>query len=234
MKKHSAACQFTLIELLTVIGIIAILAAILMPTLKTAREEARRIYCINNIRQIGIGLSAYADTSNREAPPFSYNNTHLAHADHVYIGDKWDGMGLLISNNFIQNPAILYCSSDHFTSSTNVNWTQFSKSPSPGAKIMTSYIYRAPDSPVWEEKAAWKQKNEKWRSPNAAIVADAFGSRENCAAHPNGINILYGDGHAKWGQILLSDQIQEIENKNTHEESCNATMAKGWLPMDTM
>ena len=231
MKRGSAICQFTLIELLTVIGTIAILATILIPTLKTAREEGRRVYCINNLRHIGIALAGYTNSYRREAPPFLYNNTHLSHADHVYIGSRWDGMGLLISNNFIQDPTLFYCSSNHFT---NDQWRKFSTSPSPETKIMTRYIYRAPDSPVWEGKAAWKQKNEKWSSPHAALVTDAFGSRENCAAHPNGINILFGDGHAKWGQILLSDQIQEIENKNTHEESSNVTMAKGWIPMDTM
>ena len=52
--------SFTLLELLTVIGIIAILAGILLPSLSSAQERARRSQCNNNLRQIGLALEVYA------------------------------------------------------------------------------------------------------------------------------------------------------------------------------
>jgi len=76
--------SFTLIELLVVIAIVAVLAALLLPSLQGARRAARTAYCINNQKQIFLGLELYRDDSNGRLPP---GDPSIPQSDNEY--GKW-------------------------------------------------------------------------------------------------------------------------------------------------
>src|SRR2546423_733990 len=83
MKLHRSQSQskgFTLVELLVVIGIIALLLSILLPSLSRARETANRVKCGSNLRQIGQAMMLYANENQGAYPRTYYNGTAAAPA----------------------------------------------------------------------------------------------------------------------------------------------------------
>ncbi|AHF89237.1 N-terminal cleavage protein [Opitutaceae bacterium TAV5] len=85
---------FTLIELLTVIAIIGILAAILIPVTGTVREKAKKAQCVSNLHQIGIGLLAYANDNKAGRLPRGHPTEGRTLWDTYASGDPRGAAGL--------------------------------------------------------------------------------------------------------------------------------------------
>ena len=115
---------FTLIELLVVIAIIGILAAMLMPALAAAKNKARKIACVNNLKQVTVSFRLFEGDNNDQYPMQMYPNTGATTNTALTY--------FQITSNYLNTPKILFCPSDtiHGNAATNfvnlsTNFTYF-------------------------------------------------------------------------------------------------------------
>jgi prepilin-type N-terminal cleavage/methylation domain-containing protein/prepilin-type processing-associated H-X9-DG protein len=78
------AYAFTLLELLVVIAIIAILASLLLPVLSAAKKRAAQAACINNLKQLGLGMQMYVDDNRDTFPGMASQHSGFQSSDWIY------------------------------------------------------------------------------------------------------------------------------------------------------
>ncbi len=141
---HGGWGGFTLVELLVVIGIIAIMISILLPSLRKAREAALRVSCASNLRQLVVALHIYGNDNHGQLPNGSnYNGWALfwwtLNPDPKVGDEDTVGRGFIaIYPKYIRNPAVFYCPS------SELQWNYYV------VQDVLGLPYDPTDTPWWE------------------------------------------------------------------------------------
>jgi len=216
---------FTLVELLVVVAIIALLAAILVPVFGVARENARRTQCLNNMKQIGMALIQYAQDNDETLPLQGVPGTFVA-SGNQYGADinlffaptsPPNYFGALLP--YVKNRQVFICPDEQPSTMAGTIPTVDGDTAYMGNGVLMQCPLSKmgnPSSLVWIQER-YLRLSYLYMRPGIIVNTSGFpttsppsyqtwhnfanGIENYSDNHFNGGNLLFADGHAKWRQI---------------------------------
>lgn len=219
--RSRAPAGFTMVELLTVIAILALLAALILPCIAVASQAGRRTACLSNLRQVGLGIQSYAgDFDGRipfgpTAPPFTspssfYPSTGAPTSLLSLQNGRPVGLGLLLAAHLASQPRVLFCPGADQPQDAVAELSRVGTGQAQG-----SYYYRHGSNPLLFDTPAGNGATQtrldnpglnRLGQPLRALALDTqflsppdlvnFDVRPRTHHRRSTVNILFTDGHA--------------------------------------
>jgi prepilin-type processing-associated H-X9-DG protein len=218
--RHRAgvAVAFTLVELLVVVGIIAVLVALLLPALAAARRSAEKIRCAARLRAVGHAAAMYAQENRLFVPFAAYANVSANLVQQpVYTSTPPSSYqlysGLLVHRYLGGSVEQIFC-----PSGDDKGWLpqqELFRRPSGAWQVWTNYIHRGTTMELWPKltrsRQGWMQ-DWYWTRASPMLVGDAVN-------HSDGINCLYSDGSVVFHKLppVWRDNTIEAWTQVDHE-----------------
>lgn len=234
-RRHTTRSGFTLVELLVVIGIVAVLVAILLPALTKAHEASLRTTCLSNLRQVHGSFQLYA-LDNKDRVPLGYRGGRKQWNSMVYsaTAGRLVLFGVLYGKGAMSQPRVFFCPAETnpkamFNTPDNP-WPPGPESD-PSKSVNAGYgcrpLIEIPDDP--SPGTAPFPRLSAFRG--RAIFADPVSTPIHLdTRHRSGINVLFGDGSAHWVERAVFNR--ELEQCPTISPDANAYQESIWAMLD--
>ncbi|MDP7009495.1 MAG: prepilin-type N-terminal cleavage/methylation domain-containing protein [Phycisphaerales bacterium] len=215
---RSSCGGFSLLELLVVLSITSLLTGLLMPTLSTARESARRVACGAHQREIGHAIAMYAGDHRGRMPvasvldqqdpdPTELSLARKAYAENAPLpsakfarstvpqpldDEHWDGLGRLAQWHYCDSPDCFYCPShegEHQLSKLADEWYEGTRKTNNA--LYTNYQY------VGHKDWRKNTRRRLLEGSKLVLATDSLRTKDDFS-HGSGMNMLLGDGSVSW------------------------------------
>jgi type II secretory pathway pseudopilin PulG len=195
---------FSLVELIVVMGVAVLLMGLLMPAMSQVRENAHKIVCSSNQRQLGQAIYTYAGANKEKLPyasalhmpggqePRPENLMAVRGPVHSNLNPNgWDGLGLLAFHGYCSAGQCFYCPSHHGNHPFERYQSQWRLEAAP-AVIFSNFHYSGDVNWVNGEKRSLHQP-----SSTMVLATDGLKTSQDFN-HETGMNVLRGDGSVIW------------------------------------
>lgn len=231
-----------MVDLMVSLAIVAVLIALMFPAISLVRESTRKVVCGSNLRQVGLGVSLYAQDERDFLPdsvflPVAARQTSGAwmpdRMDTVLLPEdefplrlreRFDGMGLLVDREYISAPNIFYCPSHRgsFTfADAEDKWADLAHAD----EIVVNFLYRGmgPNN----QRVLYNIKS------NAALVTDTLRSYQDLN-HRDGFNVLQAGLAVDWYEDIGSQITNDILLRGDNGNDNNTVVRDAWDRLDEL